>query len=68
MRAYFKPYAIVLIQPTLVSLESLQSVYRFDSTPIAPPDMKVVNLDPEARAFYATHGFNACYVGPALDQ
>jgi hypothetical protein len=47
----------------------LNSIFDFNRTPIAPPDICViVHKKPGARTFWSSHGLNGWYTGPALDS
>ena len=53
--------------PHISSWEHLRGRYDYNSTPIAPPGMRVVLYkSPAERASWAPHGVAGFYVGPAL--
>jgi hypothetical protein len=57
------------INPKLSAWEQLHGRYDFNATPIAPPGVRVLaHARTGDRGTWATHAFNAWYVGPALDH
>ena len=57
------------INPKLSAYEQLHGRYDFNATPLAPPGVKVLaHARAGERATWATHAFEAWYVGPALEH
>ena len=57
------------INPKLSAYEQLHGRYDFNATPLAPPGVKVLaHVRAGERATWATHAFEAWYVGPALEH
>ncbi|MCX8501414.1 MAG: hypothetical protein ORO03_06955, partial [Alphaproteobacteria bacterium] len=57
------------INPKLSAWEQIHGRYDFNAHPIAPPGIKVLaHAKPATRQTWATHAFEAWYVGPALDH
>jgi Reverse transcriptase (RNA-dependent DNA polymerase) len=57
------------INPKLSAWEQLHGRYDFNATPIAPPGIKVLaHAKATKRQTWATHAFEAWYIGPALEH
>ena len=57
------------INPKLSAYEQLHGRFDFNATPLAPPGVKVLaHARAGERATWATHAFEAWYVGPALEH
>jgi hypothetical protein len=57
------------INPKLFAWEQIHGRYDFNSTPIAPPGVKVLaHARTGDHGTWATHAFNAWHVGPALEH
>eukprot|EP01034_Spumella_vulgaris_P028684 gene28684-35585_t len=55
------------ITPHMSAWQQLHGAFNFDSTPLAPPGMKVVvHEKPDKRPSWGYHGVDGFYVGPAL--
>ena len=55
--------------PKISACAHLYGTYNFDTTPLAPPGVRVLLYnDPNYRASYRVHGDGAYYLGPALEN
>ena len=57
------------INPNLTAWEQIHGKFDFNSTPIAPPGIRVkAHARPTQRQTWAPHTFDAWYVGPAMEH
>ena len=55
--------------PKISAYIYLHGTYNFDTTPLAPPGVRVLLYnDPNHRVSYRVHGDEAYYLGPALER